>query len=331
MTKKKSTWLIPAISLLCFTSAYSKTAFPAKNIDQFATVMQSQYHISQKWVLRTLQKVKFNKHSIQSITHPAEKKTWGFYKNFFLTPERIRLGIKYWHTHSKALHTAQKRFHVQPEIIVAISGIETLYGTKLGKYNALQALYTLGFHYHQRADFFQKELANLFVLCKKQHLDITNLPSSYAGAIGIPQFMPSSYNHFAISFSGSPNIDLLHNNNDAIMSIARYLHQQGWKGNEPIAMPIRVSKTNKHTLQQHIRNKPIAWYVKKGIIPHDHTNPALHASLMQLKNHGATEYWLTFNNFLTIKKYNNSDNYVMAAELLSQAIKQGYNHEYLQH
>lgn len=216
-------------------------------------------------------------------------------------------------------------------MIVAISGIETMYGTKLGEYGALQALYTLGFHYQKRSGFFQKELANLFVLCKKQHLDINNLPSSYAGAIGIPQFMPSSYNHFAISYNNSPYVDLFHNNNDSILSIGKFLFQHGWAKNQPMVIPIEVLKKNDKILHLDASNKPIKWYKKKGVKIKSHIRPSLLASLIQLKDHDQPEYWLVFNNFLTLKKYNNSNNYVMAAYQLSQAIKKGYRHEYLQH
>jgi membrane-bound lytic murein transglycosylase B len=161
----------------------------------------------------------FDQTIIDAISKPWEAKPWYQYYPIFLTDKRLQKGLEFWQENLQTIDKAAKKFNVDPQIIVAIIGIETFYGGYLGNYRVQDALYTLGFHYPPRATFFRSEYANLMSLIKEEKLDNDTLKGSYAGAMGYGQFIPSSYRHYAVDFDGDGRRDLLTSKADAIGSV----------------------------------------------------------------------------------------------------------------
>jgi membrane-bound lytic murein transglycosylase B len=171
---------------------------------------------------------------LQSITAPAEIKRWSEYRAIFLTPRRIAAGEEFWAKHRALLERAERRYGVPAEVIVAIIGVETFYGRQSGRWRVIEALATLAFDHPPRATFFRGELENYLLLARDNGLDVFAQRGSYAGAIGIPQFMPGSLRRYAVDFDGDGSIDLAKNNADAIGSVANYLRAHGWKPGEAV-------------------------------------------------------------------------------------------------
>lgn len=264
---------------------------------------------------------------IAAITRPAEAKPWHAYRKIFLTPQRIEGGVAFWQAHEPVLARAEQVYGVPAEIIVAILGVETFYGRITGKHRVLEALSTLAFDYPRRAAFFRKELEHYLLLTQEEGIDPLSLQGSYAGAMGLAQFMPSSYRAYAVDFNGDRRRDLWNNPQDAIGSVANYLSTHGWQRGEPIALPARVQGRGYQTLlsrelkpQQDLRR-----LIQQGVTPEapiDETNLAI---LLELEGPNSPEYWLGFANFYVITRYNHSPLYAMAVYQLSQEIRRQRN------
>ena len=172
---------------------------------------------------------------IASMERPAESLTWRKYQKIFLTPSRIKRGVEFWKAHRATFKRAQKKFGVPPEIIIAIIGVESFYGRHMGKHRVIDSLATLGFRYPRRAKFFRRELAEFLVLSHEEGLDPLTVKGSYAGAMGMPQFIPSSYRAYAVDFDADKSRDLVASVGDTIGSVGNYLHRHGWGAGKPIA------------------------------------------------------------------------------------------------
>lgn len=262
---------------------------------QFIQQMVTQDHFSRWKLTRLFNGLKEDPKIIQSMTAPFEKQPWSFYRNFFLTQERITLGAEYMKTHYRVLHEMSRKYGIPASIITAIIGVETEYGTHLGKYSVLRSLYTLGFYYPPREKFFRKELGQYLILTRENGLNPTSIKGSYAGALGIPQFMPSSYRYYGVALEKNAPVNLF-NNNDAIASVANYFHKMGWAANQPIAYRLRSA--------------------------HQSLNEG--ASRLTLPLPKGAEYWETFKNFKVIMTYNHNVVYAMAVYQLSRQIEKQY-------
>jgi membrane-bound lytic murein transglycosylase B len=325
--------LIIISSICIITIANGKNAiFPVKNIDDFKNIMINKYNIPEKKIDPIITQIRQNlksaqaKNAVKSIKNPAEKKTWDNYRQIFIQKKRINQGIRYINTHHHAFKMAIKKYKVNPEVITAITGVETNYGKHKGRYNALYALGSLAFNYPKRAKFFQRELAEYISLTYHNNIDPLSIKSSYAGALGIPQFMPSSYIAYAVNENGikSGNIDLINNHNDSIMSIANYLSRHKWNKSEFIAKPISIN--NNLAKVKNIINKKKAyhtaeWYETRGIQTHVFDkNLAMRIITLNTKDVN-NKYWLVTKDFDAIMSYNPRINYAMAIFQLSQEIK----------
>ena len=211
-----------------------------KDVQVFMDELVRQHHFDRKQLTAILAQAQFQPKIIESMERPYEKKTWDVYKNLFLTPQRVQAGLVFWKNNRKALELAQKQFNVPANIIVAIIGVETLYGKNQGSYRVLDALTTLAFDYPKRSEFFTKELKEYLLLCREHGVPATQYMGSYAGAMGKPQFMPSSYRFYAVNFSGRGKVDLMNEDKDVISSVANYFHQHGWALNQAVAQPAVV-------------------------------------------------------------------------------------------
>jgi membrane-bound lytic murein transglycosylase B len=302
---------------------YNKTL----NKSQFTSMMVRKYHFSRRYIVSELNKIHFKKSSLNKIKHPAEKRNWDWYRNHFITQQRINLGAQYWKRNRKTLAYAKKHYGVDPSIIVSIIGIETYYGKNTGSFKTLNAIGTLAFHYPSRARFFQKELKSLFILCRKLHLDINTIKGSYAGALGIPQFMPSSYLAYAKKHHQHSFPNLISNHKDAILSIANYLKQHGWKNNEPIIAATLLKHRPNRNFYSKKPQKTVRWYKQHQIKIKTWLWPHSKATLMNLDTRKSDKVWLASGNYFAIMSYNPRMNYAMAVYQLSKKIQGRYQHD----
>ncbi len=318
------------IFLYFLISAATATAAAASTpltVQQFIDKMVHVHQYDRRELVQLFQKTEYLPEVINRVNQPFEEKPWDFYKNFFITSDRVNDGIQYWHDHAATLKKAAQQYGVSPEVIVSIIGIETKYGKETGKFSTLRTLATLSFRYPKRAAFFQNELENYLLLTREYHLSPLELYGSYAGALGIPQFMPSNYRQFAISYDGKPSVNLLEDHDDAIASIAYYLQKAGWRNGQPVAMPAILAdgKAKEWLLSKDA--KPIyriKTLEKFGINTAEAQNPMRKSALIVMHNTQDQEYWVTFQNFYAIMAYNPRTTYAMAIYQLSEAIRKGY-------
>ena len=250
------------------------------------------------------------------------QRSWERYRPRFLNDRRIDGGVQFWQENGAQLAKAQAIYGVPAEIIVAIIGVETEYGRNTGGFRVFEALATLAFNYPPRAEFFRTELEQFLLLARENSLDPLAVKGSFAGAIGIPQFMPGSQRRYAVDFDGDQRVDLGNSVDDAIGSVARFLEQHGWQAGQPVAVRAITSGTPDNTLiQAGIRpTLKVGDLAEKGI--RANTDPEATAALIDLVSPGQeTEYWLGFDNFYVITRYNRSSFYAMSVFQLAEAIR----------
>lgn len=270
--------------------------------------------------------VEFQSSVVKAMEPPSSPnvRSWERYKSRFVNQNRINRGIRFMQEYSTELTRARQKYGVPEEIITAIIGVETLYGQNTGSYRVIDALTTLAFDYPRRAEYFRGELEQYLLLSREQGLDYYSVLGSYAGAIGLPQFMPTNVRQLAVDFDGDGQVDLRNSVVDAIGSIARYLADHGWKKDEPITSQVSFNET-----------VPDAWLesilpvmTKKDI---KHVNFSTESKLDEALNFAViplvtpekpSEFWLGFNNFYVITRYNKSTFYAMSVFQLAEAIRQ---------
>ena len=308
------------------SSVYADAALlQRKDVQQFVNVLVKDYHFDRKQVSATLREANFQPQIIESMEKPYEKKSWDMYKGLFLTKERVQSGIQYWQSNQKALARAEKEFGVPAPIIVAIIGVETLYGKHQGNYRVLDALTTLAFDYPKRSDFFAKELREYLLLCREHHVPATQYMGSYAGAMGKPQFMPSSYRFYAVDFTGKGTRDLINNDQDVIGSVANYFHKHGWKLDSGIAEPAKVRglRYKKLATNSKFANYDVRRLFASGVSPMaGKVSHSGRAGLIELSTDKGEEYWLAYPNFYVITHYNTSPQYALVVFLLAKQLQQ---------
>lgn len=320
-------------AIICFFCAYSLQVFGAESMAERPEVKvfieeMVKKHDFDRDILNTLfSYVYSNNEVIVKLNKPYEAKPWYTYRDFFLTKARIEKGAQYWNEHAKMLETAEKQYGVPAKIIVAIIGVETSYGETKGNYPVLSTLATLSFDNFRRTKFFRDEMTQFLLLTREQHLKPLSIKGSYAGAIGLPQFMPSSYRQYAVDFNQKGYTDLMNNHEDAIASVANYLQKHGWQTGKSVA--IKASVLNDQYLSlTHKSLKPKltqADLTKFGISP-SQTLPEEKVSFIQLQGKDAKEFWLGLQNFYVISTYNKSEQYVMAVNLLADKIAELHTH-----
>ena len=256
---------------------------------------------------------------IEAISRPSTIRPWLDYRAAFVNPRRVTPGLKFWDKYAVTLRLAEQKYGVPPEIIVAVIGVETLYGKNAGNFRVLDALTTLAFDYPRRAEFFRKELENFLLLAQEQQFDLLSLRGSYAGALGIPQFMPSSYRVYAVDFNGNSKTDLLREDRDAIGSVANYLQGYGWRRNEPVA---RLERDGAQLCPGDAKLlQTLAEWAASGVATGADMAADSQARLVDFTVQQGKECWLAFSNFEVITRYNNSDFYAMSVFQLAQALK----------
>ncbi len=283
-----------------------------------------QHHFDRQYLQRLFARVELQPGVIERITRPAEALPWHRYRNIFVKEKRIRQGVEFWDAHADTLARAEREFGVPAEIIVAILGVETRYGRHRGGFRVMDSLTTLALDYPKRSKFFTRELKEFLLLARQEGFDPLAIVGSYAGAMGKPQFIASSYHRYAIDFDGDGIRDLLDNTADAIGSVANYFKRHGWRSGQPVATPAFVQGDGYKTwVKQGIKPKlTLAEGRRYGVRWKGDLSLQSKAALIELELPDGFEYWLGLDNFYVITRYNHSQLYAMAVYQLSQAIRQ---------
>ncbi len=262
---------------------------------------------------------------------PAGKaKNWTAYRDRFVEPRRIKAGLAFWERHEAALRRAEDAFGVPAEIIVGIIGVETIYGQTTGKFRVPDVLATLAFAYpdtpnrETRMAYFRDELIQTLLYARDHGIDPFSLSGSYAGAIGLPQFMPGSVRKFAIDFDGDQKIDLRNSAEDAIGSVGNFLRQHGWTAGLPLVYPVQVlaGQSWPELIGQGLEAKfSVPQMTAAGVLVSESVPSTVKYGLIDLEDDTRpTQYWLATNNFFAITRYNRSYYYAMAVIELGQAV-----------
>ena len=256
---------------------------------------------------------------LEAIAKPAEKVlTWREYRPIFVTSKRIRRGNEFLRLHRELLKRAEKEYGVPAEIITAIIGVETYYGRLSGKTQVFDSLVTLGFDYPPRSRFFLSELEQFLLLTREEDIDVSVIRGSYAGAMGMPQFISSSYREYAVDFDGDGKRDLWNSTADVIGSVANYFKVHGWKSGGKVVVPARVNGQIEETRNKLKPHTSIVDLAKKGVVPKVAVDNDAKATVITLEGKRGKEYWLGLDNFYVITRYNHSALYAMAVYQLSQ-------------
>jgi membrane-bound lytic murein transglycosylase B len=299
--------------------------------EEFAAKAAAEYNLDQAEVLLVLENARFKQSIVDAISRPAEAKPWYKYRPIFVTEKRIKGGVEFWRENEELIALASKKYAVDPQVIVAIIGVETFYGSITGSYRVLDALATLSFYYpdtgNDRSEFFSKELMNFFVLGGEEDLPLDEVTGSYAGAMGLGQFMPSSYLEYAVDMDEDGRRDLWSSLPDVIGSVANYLHRHGWELDQPVTFPAIVSSDADMSLIAKRDFKPkktVEELAADGFSTARPVNGGMLAAVASLEEEDGDHFFMTFKNFYVITRYNRSPLYAMAVFELSEAIRSGY-------
>jgi membrane-bound lytic murein transglycosylase B len=267
---------------------------------------------------------------LAAIVPPKEAaaRSWLSYRARFVNEVRIAEGTEFWRRNAAVLERAAREHGVPEEIIVAIIGVETLYGRQMGTWRVIDALTTLAFDYAPRADFFRGELEQYLLYAREAGIDVFSVRGSYAGAIGIPQFMPGSYRRFAVDFDGDGAIDLRASPADAIGSVANFLVKHGWQRGERVHLPARLAGGNAGTAHRELLDAgiepktPLSEIKRYGVETRSDLPLETPVALIELESPGAaTEYRLGLRNFFVLTRYNRSVLYASAVLDLAQELR----------
>ena len=295
-------------------------------IVEFVNEVVSRDGLNRKDVRALLKEAQPQPKIIETMNRPIEKVApWWEYRDHFLTPERIREGTSFWLDHRNTLEQISAQYQVPCEYLVAILGVETRYGRQTGRYRVLDALATLAFDYPPRHSYFREELKEFLLLAKENQLDPLTATGSYAGAMGAPQFMPSSYRRYAVDAHGDRRRDLWGDWDDILASVANYLREYGWTAGGPVLAETRLEPDPSFQIEPH--NLELDQTVESlgahGVkvemsVPAD--TPVV---LISAEQRDGPAYRVGFHNFYVITRYNASARYAMAVYELAQAVAQG--------
>ena len=291
-------------------------------IEAFITKMAREHEFDALELRKMFSGFEPNKTIIKAIGAPATSKPWSYFRKLYVTPSRVDGGVKFWNEHAEWLEKARIKYGVPEEIITSIIGVETIYGGYTGKFKVSDALYTLGFEVPRRSRFFQGQFEHFLLLARENDIDPSTVTGSFAGAMGIPQFMPSSYRQYAVDFDGDGRVDLWNSVADAIGSVANYLSRFGWEPGEQVVLPATVSADDPEKLKR-LGVKPslsIAEWRSRGVEVDGQVREHVDVGFFSLEGDSGPQYWVSFYNFYVITRYNRSNNYAMAVYQLAGKI-----------
>ena len=315
-----------AASFVLLLSSISVTAGDYQEhpkYEPFIAEMVKEHNYDEKVLRDVLSQAERKESILKAISRPAEKvKPWYEYREIFLTEKRAKAGKAFLKEHKATFDIVEKKYGVPREIIAAIIGVETFYGRITGSYRVIDALATLGFDYPKRSLFY-RELKNYFLMIRDNNLDPLTIKGSYAGAMGLGQFIPSSYISYAVDFDGDGKKDLWNNVDDAIASVAYYFKRYGWQAGEPIASPVSLHNTDADSLANSglsLTASVSQWQARGVNVPKDMDDRD--AALFRYDLEDGKDYWLVYKNFYVITRYNRSSMYARAVADFSEILKQ---------
>lgn len=292
-------------------------------VDAFIGEMARKHQFEHSALRRVFSQVQPRPAVIRAISTPVAALPWHEFRSRYVDSTRIAGGVSFWRQNAAALARANRQYGVPEEIIVATIGMETHYGRNIGTFKVLEALTMLAFDYPQRGDFFRGELEEFLLLTRETGFDVLGVTGSYAGAMGIPQFLPSSYRKYAVDFDGDGKADLWGDPADAIGSVANYYHAFGWQRGAPIAVRADIGGSEIDAVltggvKPHIK---LGELKRRGIVPLVPVKEEAEAVLFRVEAESGSQYWLGLQNFYVITRYNRSINYAMAVYKLARELR----------
>ncbi|HJV75580.1 MAG TPA: lytic murein transglycosylase B [Noviherbaspirillum sp.] len=336
MTKKTASAKIRKISMAQVEAGEFANFTHWKEVSEFIDQMTLRYGFDRAELESLFKQARYVDTTIRLIkpAPPGRPKNWQAYRARFVEPLRINAGVAFWDAYADTLARAEERYGIPAEIIVGIIGVETIYGRNTGNFRTLDVLTTLAFDYPPapnrtaRMEFFRRELENTLLIARETAIDPFGLLGSYAGAIGLPQFMPGSIRRYGVDFDEDGKVDLRNSPVDAIGSVANFLLEHGWQSGAPFAFPVTVSNSEatpewERFIGQGLEAKFTLDELRAaGVTPTTELPHDLRFGLVDLQNGGEpTEYWLGTANFFAITKYNRSFFYAMSVIDLGRAVR----------
>ncbi|MCG9004175.1 lytic murein transglycosylase B [Laribacter hongkongensis] len=317
--------LFSGLLLACSLPALADDALIARpDVQAFINKVVAEHGLSREAVTASLQAAEKKPNILTILDRPSTARPWYQFRPAHVNSRLETEGAAFWRQHAAALADAEARYGVDPEAIVAILGIESGYGRNMGSFRVLDALSTIGFDYPRRAAFFQNELAEFLTLAREEKADPQSFKGSYAGAMGMAQFMPSSFRQWAVDGNGDGRRDIWGTPADAIASVANYLKQHGWQHGADIILPVSVNPAMGEKLAAEKFNLHYSAAELRGLgvdmpagVP-DQVQAVVYPLETQA---GVTEYWMGLQNFYTITRYNKSTLYATAVAQLANNIK----------
>lgn len=324
--------LVPFALCLLFISCTGNIK-DTESVNAFIGQMVAKHRFDEAELEDLFETVEIKQDILKKITSPSEGLPWYKYRKIFLTDARIDAGVQFWRDNASALAAAEQRYGVPAEIIVAIIGVETQFGKNTGNHRVIDALSTLAFAYPPRSKFFLGELESFLLLCRDEHINPAEPLGSYAGAMGLPQFMPSSFINYAVDFDNDNRRDIWRNNSDVIASIGNYFAKHHWQTGQTIAVPV-TAKHNASAADSHpagenyepvLNNnlKPdlrLAELESLNLITSRQLPLDSKVKLLSFEQPQGKELWAALDNFYVITRYNHSPLYAMAVYQLSLSI-----------
>jgi len=316
---------------------WAKDYTKKREVRVFIDRMVKHYHFKRSSLTKLFSQVTFQKRALAMYvpslrpkwTPPKQYKkqgSWDRYEAIFLKDIKVEKGVEYLHKHRKTFSRAYRKYGVQPEYITAIIGIESHYGANTGKYPVFDTLTTLSFEKNRRQKFYRSELKEFLLMTKRERINPKHVKGSFAGAIGLGQFMPSNYKTFVVDFNHDGKKRML-NHEDAIGSVAYYFKRHGWRRGQHVA--VRVSYPGKR-----FTGKKTGYRYTYSRVSLKHISPKWQfdyhgkVHLIKLKRYGFDELWYGTHNFYVITRYNHSSYYAMAVYQLAERIKKSYKKKY---
>lgn len=293
-------------------------------IEAFVTDMAAKHEFDARALRALFSKAQPRPNIVRAMSAPSTAQPWHEFRPRYVENRRIEAGLRFWSENAATLARARAQFGVPEEIVVATIGIETLYGRQLGNVKVLDALTTLAFDYPRRADFFRGELEAYLLLGREQSWDLAAIRGSYAGAMGLPQFLPSSYQKYAIDFDHDGSRNLWGDAADAIGSVANYYRSHGWQDGAGTAVPASLDEKALGALDttQILPQQTVGELMQAGAMPLAPVPAEAKAAVIKLDAEAGPQYWFGLQNFYVITRYNRSVNYAMAVYELASEIRQ---------
>jgi len=315
-------WLLLVALPLAMAAAPAPRAELEPEIRAFVQEMAERHGFDRAALEKTFRETRRLDSIIRAMDAPATALPWHEFRLRHITDARIKAGLQFWAENHALLEKAAAEFRLPAEMVVATIGVETIFGRRTGTIRVLDALTTLAFSYPRRAEFFRGELEQYLLLSRENGIGVSSLKGSFAGAIGIPQFMPSSYRKYAVDFDGDGVRDL-RRIADAVGSVANYYRQFGWREGEAVILPVDVGDTVLDALLAAgiAPHTTVAEFRRRGIVPLEPAQDDALATLFMVQSEAGPRYWLGLNNFYVITRYNRSINYAMAVHELAVSLR----------